>query len=157
MNRLRSLALLGLIIAAGLIAGCAPTITVQNNTSFPVRAIVSAGKIRTVLSPSPGEHSTAEVGEGPYTVTVIPDAEWIEYAKLTRKVLNDQLANADKLTGPQLLDVIRRLKEIATRMQEFERAVGSRASCGGKISSDGGAAFVTISTSSSGALVATCR
>ena len=53
---------------------------------------------------------------------MIPDAEWIEYARTTRKFLNDQLANADSLTGPQLLEVIRRLKNIAARIDQFQRA-----------------------------------
>ncbi len=158
MNRFRSLALLGLIVAAGLIAGCAPTVTVANDTTFPVRAIVASGKTRAVLSPSPGERSTAEVGEGPYTVTVIPDAEWIEYAKLTRKVLNDQLANADKLTGPQLLDVIRRLKEIAVQMQQYEQSAGSGGKCSGRVGGEGTeAAFVTVSQAADGRLVVACK
>jgi hypothetical protein len=158
MNRLRLLALLGLIVAAGLIAGCGPTVTVGNQTGFPVRAIVASGGTRVVLSPSPGEHSTADVGEGPYTVTVIPDAEWIEYAKLTRKVLNDQLANADKLTGPQLLDVIRRLKEIAAKMQAYERAAGSGSRCSGRVGGEGKeAAFVTVSQDAAGRLVVACK
>jgi hypothetical protein len=88
---------------------------------------------------------------------VIPDAEWIEYAKLTRKVLNDQLANADKLTGPQLLDVIHRLKEIAAQMQQFEQAAGSSASCGGRLTEDNSAGLVVVSTTDSGALVISCR
>ncbi len=155
MNRLALIAVS--LMAAAMIVGCAPMVTIVNNTKFPVRAIVSSGGRTEVLSPSPGESSSVEVAEGSYQVSVIPDAEWIEYAKLTRKVLNDQLANADKLTGPQLLDVIRRLKDIAARMQDYERAADSVARCGGKISSDGGDALVTISASPSGALVATCR
>ncbi|MBI4674736.1 MAG: hypothetical protein HY741_24080 [Chloroflexi bacterium] len=146
-----------ILCSAGLIAGCAPTVTVENNTSIPVRVVVSnAGTVATV-SPSPGESSTVEVVEGGYRATVIPDAEWIEYAKLTRKVLNDQLANADQLTGSQLLDVIRRLKEIAQRMQQFENAAGSSAACGGKITEEGGAGFVQVSIGAGGKLAITCR
>ncbi|MBM3181081.1 MAG: hypothetical protein FJZ86_12090 [Chloroflexi bacterium] len=154
MKRMKWIAL---ILAAALLVGCAPTVTVSNTTSFPVRAIVRSGT-SSVLSPSPGESSSAEVTEGAYRVTVIPDAEWIEYAKLTRQVLNDQLAHADQLTGPQLLDVIRRLKEIALQMQAFEQAAGAGTSCGGKLGGEGAdSAFVTVTQDASGALVVTCR
>lgn len=154
MKRLKWIAV---ILAAALLVGCAPTITVTNETSFPVRAIVASKGARNVLSPSPGESSFAEVTEGAYRVTVIPDAEWIEYAKLTRQVLNDQLANADKLTGPQLLDVIARLKDIATRMAQYEQAAGTSSSCGGNITEDNGGALVVISVDAVGALVVSCR
>ncbi len=153
----RRISFLALIVVVISLAGCAPSVVVENHTTVAVRVVVRSSTGSEVVSPSPGESSSVEVAEGSYQVTVIPDVEWIEYAKLTRKVLNDQLANADKLTGPQLLDVIRRLKEIATRMQDYERAAGSAARCGGKISNDSAGASVTISVSSSGALVATCR
>ncbi len=154
MKRMKWIAM---ILAAALLAGCAPTITVTNQTTFPVRAIVTSKGTRNVLSPSPGESSTAEVNEGPYRVTVIPDAEWIEYAKLTRKVLNDQLANADKLTGPQLLDVIARLKDIAQRMAQYEQAAGTSNSCGGKITEESTGALVIISQDAVGTLVVSCK
>jgi hypothetical protein len=143
-------------LVAGLIAGCGPAITVENKTDIPVRAIVTSGGKSQVLSPSPGESSIADAEEGAYRVAVIPDAEWIEYAKLTRKVLNEQVAQADSLTGPQLLEVVRRLKDIAVRMKEFENAAGSQAGCAGSISSDGGG-LVTVSTGNNGALVVRCN
>ena len=87
---------------------------------------------------------------------MIPDAEWIEYAKLTRKVLNDQLANSDNLTGPQLLEVIRRLKGIAQRMQQYEQAAGSAAVCGGRLAEDS-TGLVVVSASDTGKLVISCR
>ena len=146
-----------LIVTAILLAGCAPIVTVENWTSFPVRVIVASGGKRVVVSPSPGENSTVDASEGAYQATVIPDVEWIEYAKLTRKVLNNQLANADKLTGPQLLDVIHRLKEIAVQMQQYEQAAGSSASCGGKLTEENSAAYVVVSASSSGTLVISCK
>lgn len=154
MKRMKWIAV---ILAAALLVGCAPTVTVTNTTSFPVRAIVASKGTRNVLSPSPGESSTAEVVEGAYRVTVIPDAEWVEYAKLTRQVLNDQLANADQLTGPQLLDVIARLKDIATRMAQYEKAAGTSSSCGGNLTSENNSGFVTISLDANGALVVICR
>jgi len=143
------------LIVAGLIAGCGPVIVVQNNTRIPVRAVVTSNGRSEVLSPSPGESSTAEAGEGPYTVTVIPDQEWIDYARATRKFLNDQLANSDNLTGPQLLQVVQRLKAVAAQMQEFENAAGKSQSCSGTLTSDGGGS-VQVSTGADGALVVSC-
>ena len=144
------------VAALVFLAGCGPSITVQNSTRIPLRVVVSAGGRSDVLSPSPGESSAAEVDEGPYRATAIPDADWIEYAKLTRKVLNDQLANSDRLSGPQLLDLIQRLKDIAARMQQFEQAAGAGASCGGTVSSDSNGQ-VTVSQGADGKLVASCR
>jgi len=154
MNRQKILFVL--IIAAVLLVSCGPSIVVENKTTIPVRVIVRAGGRSEVVSPSPGESSSVEASEGAYRVTVILDAEWIEYAKLTRKVLNDQLADSDKLTGPQLLEVIRRLKDIAQRMQQFEQAAGSAASCGGTLTQDS-TGLVVVSTADTGKLVVSCR
>ena len=145
-----------LFSAASFLAGCGPAIVVQNNTKFPVRVVVATGGKSEMLSPSPGESSAAEASEGAYGVYVIPDEEWIAYAKLTRQYLNDQLANSDKLTGPQLLNVIQRLKDIAERMHQYERAAGSGNGCSGRVTSDGGGA-VTISTRADGGIVVSCR
>ena len=152
----RNILLAGLIVGAVLLVGCAPSVVVENKTGFAVRVVVHSAGRSEVVSPSPGESSVAEVEEGPYLATAIPDADWIEWAKLTRKVLNDQLTNSDQLTGPQLLEVVRRLKDIAARMQQYESA-GIGASCSGAVSSDGGDGKVVISTAANGALVATCR
>ena len=146
-----------IVVLAGLLRldGCSPTVTVQNSTRFAVRVVVSSGGQTEVLSPSPGESSAAEVSEGPYRVTAIPDAEWITWAQLTRKDLNEQLANSDKLSGPQLLNVIQRLKTIAARMQEYEKA-GLGASCGGTVTQDSGG-VATVSLGADGKIVASCK
>jgi len=147
-------ALIGLTL--GLV-GCAPSVVVENKTGFAVRVVVTSANGSEVVSPSPGESSSAEVAEGTYRVTVIPDAEWLDHAKATRKFLNDQLANSGNLTGAQLLDVIQRLKDIAARMQQFESTAGGGASCSGAVSSDGGGGVATITTAANGALVVACR
>ena len=92
---------LGLLVVATavLVSGCAPYITVQNNAAFPVRALIVSGGMSQIVSPSPGEASYPEVPTGPFRAVVIPDAEWIEYARATRAYLNQQLAQADNLTG----------------------------------------------------------
>src|SRR5260221_3525818 len=132
----RSNFLAACLFLAILLAACGPTITVQNKTGFAVRAIVKHAGGSDVVSPTPGESSSVNAEEGAYTVTAIPDADWISYAQTVRKLLNEQLANADNLTGPQLLDVVRRLKDIASKMQQFESAAGQGASCSSSVSQD---------------------
>jgi len=146
---------IALIAAAGLLAGCAPSIVVQNKTGFGVRAVITNGGHSQVLSPSPGESSAADAEEGAYRVTVVPDREWVEWATATRRYLNDRLANSSQLTGPQLLDVVQRLKDIAAKMQQYQ-AAGAGASCGGVLGAEqDGLAIIT--TSADGGLVVTCK
>ena len=136
---------------------CGPTITVRNQTTIPVRVVVSNAGRSDTLSPSPGESSSTEAQAGSWMVTVIPDSEWIAYAQLVRNNLNEQIANSDRLTGPQLLSVVQRLKEIAARMQQFQQAAGSSAKCGGLISSDNSLATATVSIGANGALAVACQ
>jgi hypothetical protein len=144
------------LAAVVFLAGCGPTVTVNNKTGFPVRVFVDASQEHEVLSPSPGESSTAEVSEGAFRVTAIPDAEWIAYARDTRKYLNDRLANSENLSGPQLLDVIQRLKDVALRMHQFETAAVGSAGCDGTVTNDSDAS-VLVSLGPSGALVLSCK
>lgn len=137
------------------LAGCGPTVTVTNNTRIAVRVIVSSNGQSETVSPSPGESSLAEVTAGAYRVTAIVDQEWIDYARLVRKDLNEQLANADRLSGPQLLSVIQRLKDIAARMQQFDKA-GVGAGCGGAVTEDSNGT-ATVSVGTDGKLVVSCK
>ena len=121
-----------------------------------MRVAVSARGNSQVLSPSPGESSYAEVGEGAYSAYAIPDAEWIEYARLTRRYLGDQLANADNLTGAQLMDVIRRLKDIAARMQQYEGAEGSASACSGGTVSTEKDGLIRVAVGADGKLQLSC-
>lgn len=147
--------LLAAVIGLALTA-CGPGITVSNSTRIPVRVVVVKKGGSDVLSASPGESSFTEAEEGTYRVTAVPDAEWITYAKATRQFLNDQLGNSDSLSGPQLLEVIRRLKEVASRMQEYDKAGNANAGCAGYVSeSQNGAA--TVALAANGALVVTCK
>lgn len=146
-----------LLASAAVLAACGPTVTVQNQTQIGVRAIVRSGAKTQVLSPTPGESSSAEVEQGAYRVTVMGDQEWVAYAKDVRQYLNDQLKDSEKLSGPQLLEVIRRLKEVAAKMQEFEKAASSSAACSGTIGNDSGGALAEISIGAGGALAVACR
>ncbi len=145
-----------MILMLALIVGCGPAIIVENKTGFVVRVVVTSSDGTEAVSPSPGESSAVEVSEGAYTASAIPDAEWVEYAKITRKLLNDQLANSQNLSGEQLLDVIRRLKDIAAKMQAFEQAAGGGASCRGSVSSESGGTVI-VSQGADGKLAITCR
>ena len=138
-----------------VLTACGPTITVVNNTKIPVRVAIHSGFANEVESPSPGESSTVDAQEGFYSVDSIPDQEWVDYAKATRAFLNAQLANSQNLTGPQLLDVVARLKDIANRIVQMSAAAGSRAHCSATVS-NGGDATASISIAPDGTLVATC-
>ncbi|MGB8646844.1 MAG: hypothetical protein WCF84_16510 [Anaerolineae bacterium] len=133
-----------------------PVITVENNTKFPVRVVVTNGGSSQTLSPSPGESSAADATEGTYTASVVPDKEWINYAKDVRAFLNNQLAHSDQLTGPQLLDVVQRLKNIAAQMAAYEQA-GKGAGCSGNTVSADHDGLVQVSVGSDGTLVAQCK
>ena len=145
--------------AAGLIclalASCGPSITVENKTSFDVHAMVINGGHSEILSPSPGNSSTMDATEGPYTVVAVRSEEWITWARATRQYLNGQLAKMDTLTGAQLADVVQRLKDIAKKMAEYEN-VKSGASCSGRITEEADGA-ATISLGPGGALVTVCK
>lgn len=146
------------MVAALLLAACEPGVTVTNNTAFSARVIVSSHGTRQVVSPSPGGGSSfAVVNEGTYTAAAFPDSEWIAYARLVRADLNEQIKNSDKLSGEQLLDLIRRLADIAAQMDKYTAAAEGRgATCGGRVSEDS-AGLVQVSQDAGGNLVISCR
>jgi hypothetical protein len=148
--------LAGFLALAAMADSCSPGVTVENKTEFQVRAVVSSGRRPSIVSPSPGESSFAEAQEGPYRVTVFPEKEWLDHAVATRKFLNDQLANADQLTGAQILEVSRRLASIALKIKQFEDASAKTSACSGRITEDGGGA-VTVSTAADGTLRVVCQ
>lgn len=143
--------------ASVVLSGCVPTITVMNTTKIPVRVVVTSPKGGAeTFSPSPGESSNGDLAPGAYTVTVIPDADWTNYAKLSRQALNDRLVNSQNLSGPQLLDVVQRLKDLAAKMDQMQKAAGAAASCGGSVTEDS-AATATIAVGADGKLVVACK
>lgn len=153
MNFIRQRVLVAIMALA--LAGCGPSITVENKTSFDVRVFVSNNGHHEVLSPSPGNSSTMDATEGSYIVAAVRSEEWLNYAKATRQYLNGQLSNMDSLTGAQLFEVVQRLKDIAKKMAEYEN-VKTGASCTGRIAEDANGA-ATISLGPGGALVAACK
>lgn len=153
MNFARQRVLVAIMALA--LAGCGPSITVENKTSFDVHAMVINNGRSECLSPSPGNSSTTDAAEGMYTVVAVRSSEWITWAKATRQYLNDQLARMDSLTGAQLFEVVQRLKDIAKKMAEYEN-VKSGASCSGRITEDTNGA-ATISLGPGGALVVACK
>jgi hypothetical protein len=152
----RSKVLYAILILALLLAACGPTVSLQNTTGFAVRAVITTVNGSSVVSPSPGESSSVEAAEGAYTVTAIPDQDWVSYAQTVRKLLNEQLANPDSLTGPQLLDVVKRLKDIAAKMKAFQDTAGAGATCRGMITQDSGGA-ATVGQAADGSLLVACN
>ncbi len=149
-------ALAMMLLACAALVGCGPTVTVQNSTGFVVRAVITTADGSQTVAPSPNESSSLDVSEGAYSVSVIPDAEWVEYAKTVRKLLNDQLANSSQLSGAQLLDVVQRLKDIAARMKQYGQAAGGSASCRGSVGNDGNG-VAQVSLGADGKLVVACK
>lgn len=146
-----------LVAIAVVVVGCSPSVSIHNGTTFAVRVVITTSVGTEVLSPSPGESSTADAAEGTYTVNVLPDADWVAWATATRAYLNDRLANSDSMTGPQLLDVVQRLKDIAAKMKSYaDAAAGTGAGCAGSVTSDANGG-VTITQGADGKLLATCK
>jgi len=156
MNRATIRRIVVVFLTAVVLGGCAPTITVHNNTTIPVRVVITHSGGSETFAPSPGESSNGDLTEGTYRVVAIPDAAWVDYAKLTRQDLNQQIANSQNLSGQKLLDLVQRLKDIAKRMDEMQRAAGSTGACGGKVKEDSAAA-AEISIGPSGQLVVACK
>jgi hypothetical protein len=144
------------LVAVLALAACGPSVTVQNSTTLPVRVVITGPNGAETFAPSPHESSTTDVGEGHYTVVVVPDADWLPYAQQTRDFLNQQLANSQNLTGPQLLDLVQRLKDIAARMAQMQSAAGHSASCSGNVTGDN-SAVATISVGITDTLTLSCR
>jgi hypothetical protein len=152
--------LAGCLALAAMAESCGPVVTVQNNTDFTVRAIVMSGESRHVLSPGPGESLSAEAEQGPYSVSVIPDEEWIEWAKAVRDNLNGHLANPQGLSTTQIEEIITSLRDIRHKIQQYEEAAKAAASgddygdqfsvCNGTITEDGGG---TVSVTHAGGKV----
>lgn len=153
MSRMMLVLLLGVVVVLTL--GCAPAITVNNQTTFPIRVMVRSGGTIQWVSPSPSESSFVEVGEGLFFATAIPDAEWTTYATAKRRYLNEQLANSQNLSGDKLLQVIQQLKEIAAQMQKFAEATDSTARCSGRVT-DEATNTVTVTSGIDGKLRIAC-
>ena len=149
--------LAGCVALAAMADSCSPVITVTNRTSFEVVATINNGGKRQVVSPSPGNSSSAEAEQGVYTVTIIPSQAWRDHAQATRDFLNNQLAHPENLTGEQLKEVIRRLKDIAEKIKAFEDSYKTLAgqSCTGAIGDNGGG-NVIVDTAADGSLAVTC-
>ena len=147
-----------LLASAVLLAGCAPSIVVQNNTTIGVRAAVTSGGEVQVLSPLPGESAAAEVDEGSYTVGVIPDRDWVQYATLEREYLVNLLADPNTLTGPAGFDLIARLADITAKIEEYQKAAstGLNSGCAGTVTSEKDG-VATITSAADGKLVVSCQ
>ena len=137
-----------------VIMGCSPSITVSNGAGFPIRAIVTGEEgARNVHLVSPSETVNGDVPDGAYAVTVVPDADWVEYAQSLRERLEERLV-APSLTSADVNEVVARLAEIAARLRSFEREAGS-ASCRGTVAADA-IATAEIFIESDGSLTVIC-
>ena len=145
-----------LLLAALAIAGCSPSLSVSNATSFEVRAIVAGeGGTRNVHLVRPGQSSSGDIPEGEYSVTVVPDQAWTAAARASRDVLLRRLARPDELGPTEVQAILRELDVLHEKLAAFEAEAATGASCSGTVPADGvGVADVGIEAD--GQLVVRC-
>jgi hypothetical protein len=147
-------------LAAVLLAACAPTITVSNNTAVPVRVMVMPpGGSRQVVSISANESIGVEYAEkGFYTAVVIKDQQWIEYTKQKRDYLTQRLQNPQNLSQEEVKEITQQLKEIQKQISAFESSPEPGSACSSKVDPEADTSgLVNISQGADGALLAVCQ
>ena len=142
----RTRALIAALVVAALVAGCSPSLSVSNGTSFQVRAIVTGeGGSRNVHLVRAGQSSAGDVPEGAYSVTIVPDGPWVEAARATRDALVGRLQKPDQLGPDGVADVLRELDALSASLRTLEGAADGEARCLGSIPIDGvGTADITV-------------
>lgn len=139
------------------LSSCAPLLRIENETTLGVKALVSIpGSMRQLVTVEPMNDAGLDtIGIGKYIVVVIPDKDWLEYARLQARVLNDLLTGSPNLSPQQANDIKTKLKEIHTALEQYEKAK-SGAACSGKLDSEG-FNLATISQDASGNLAISCK
>ena len=90
----------------------------------------------------------------PFSITIVPDADWVAYALTLRERLESRLADPSNLTPSDVTEIVARLVEIAARLRAFDRATGV-ATCRAKVAADA-IAVAEIVVGSDGRLSVTC-
>jgi hypothetical protein len=133
------------LIAVLMLAGCSPSLSVGNATSFEVRAIVlGEGDTRNVHLVRPGQTSSGDVPEGEYSVAIVPDQEWTAAARETRENLLRSLGRPE--IGPtEVQAILRELDALHAKLAAFDAEAAIGAHCTGTVPADGvGVADVSI-------------
>jgi len=143
-----------LLTSAVVLAGCAPTVMISNNTDIDVRVLVYPGMGASLIYLHGGESTSLEASEGSYSVHVFSDESWIAEAKEYRRYLVEQLAEPGNLSGEGIMNVVSELQKITDRINQVQASSGVR--CRGRVGSEAGG-LVEISASSDGTLAITCN
>lgn len=141
------------IAAAVIVAGCDeyPSLSIANGSNADARVTVTAGDRRSSVAVVAGGRLTVEADEGPYTVVVVANKEWLREGLAIRKQLLDQIQSGT-LSEDQLRDVFQQFKAIEFRLggiAYFGKA--GAASCSGKIGKNASGGSVTIGQQGSAA------
>lgn len=118
---------LGLIALAGvalLVGGCEfeNVIIVTNESSTQLRVFVKVpGGGITTVTPTPGNSSSIVIAEGgTFYAGAVVDTEWLEYIRVTRELLSQQLADpavrAD-LSVDELVELTTRINDLTREIQ----------------------------------------
>jgi hypothetical protein len=146
-----------LLIAAALLAGCGPYVTLENKTDVGIKFITNVGGEQSATSVFPGETSSATGSDyGSYSISVIPNEDWLAWARDFTNALSDQLKHGRDLTPEDVQRITRNLATIREQMAQFEKlAKDAGATCSGK-TSDEKSSVVTVTRSDDGKLIVTC-
>jgi hypothetical protein len=148
------------LIAAGLLAGCAPLIHVENKSGIGVRAAVEQGKppklFTEVLRLPPNAGRSVVAVEGIYRVFAAPDRAWGAYITGVRRELEQQLQDPKNLTPDQIRVIKQRLDNL---LQDFERSATAELKfgfCRGSVGNSEDDVRVQIAALSNGVLALSC-
>jgi hypothetical protein len=160
-----------LVAVAFVVAACAPSVVIKNETTFGIVVVVSGGSPEKTeaFRPSPGESSSFEFGGGQFAVVATLDADWVTSMSQIKGALNALIADFEahqvNLNTDQVEQIFAKLRDIDATVQSYAAVQGTspsprQASCNGSVTSnsegEAGAATVRIGVGSDHNLYATC-
>jgi len=145
---------LGFLVAALALAGCAPTLFLSNNTDINVRMMVVSQGAPAIISLGAGESMSIEVNEGSYGVGLFADKDWYEEANDYRRFLVESLTNPESMTGEGIMHVIEELQKITNRINRMKSEIAIM--CKGTVGSEG-EALVEVNSGPDGELSVACH
>lgn len=143
------------LLAVLVIAGCSPSLSVSNATSFEVRAIVlGEGGTRNVHLVRPGQVSSGDTPEGEYSVAIVPDQAWTAAVRESRAALLRQL-DRPELGPTEVQAILRELDALHAKLAAFDAEAATGARCTGTVPADG-VGIAEVSLEPDGRLIVRC-
>ncbi len=149
------IAVMGFVVAAGLMTGCGVRVDVCNDTTFGVQATVTTVNGTETRSPSHQHCSSVDAGQGPYSVNVERLDDWLTYAEDRRQALEAILKDTTTMSPSRVEDLKAVLAQLKRRIARFEKAKQGD-SCAGWIDKDE-YALAVVDRAPDGSLTITCR